>query len=142
MHKFDVAPGLNDLTGDLVAEDKPCRRRGTAPHHVLVAPADIGAHHFEYHAVVAPAVAQSKNWEIDGLQLDLARLNVCNTPRLLSTTPPSLVLGRPRSPLLFGEPVVGVLWPEVLQYHQRFSLARVRYPNSGLSGLLGHKELI
>ena len=96
-HKLDVAPGLDDLARDLVAENEPSRCRGTAPHHVLVAPADIGAHHFEDHAVVAAAAVQCKNRELDGLQFDLARFNVGNTSVVFHSTPQSLILGYPSS---------------------------------------------
>jgi hypothetical protein len=44
----------------------PAGRRSTAPHHVLVAPADIGAHDLEDHAVVAATVAQGQDREING----------------------------------------------------------------------------
>ena len=55
LYKLDVTPRLDDLSGDLVTEDEPGRCRGTAPHHVLVAPANVGAHDLEDDAVVAAA---------------------------------------------------------------------------------------
>jgi hypothetical protein len=54
------------------------RRRAT-PHHVLVAPTDVGTHHLEDHAVVAAARAEGKLGEVDRPELDLSRLNVGNT---------------------------------------------------------------
>src|SRR5207248_8712982 len=40
--EFDVASGLDDFAGDLMAENQTLRRSRTPPDHVLIAPADVG----------------------------------------------------------------------------------------------------
>ena len=43
LDELDVAAGLDDLAGDLMAENQSVRRGRAAAHHVLVAAADIGS---------------------------------------------------------------------------------------------------
>ena len=78
LHKLNVPACFHDLTGDLVTEYEARRCGGTAPNHVLVAPANIGAHNPEDHTVVTTTVPESKYREIDRLELDLSGGDVRN----------------------------------------------------------------
>ncbi len=65
LYELDVAAGFDNLAGDFVPEHQTGRRRGAASHHVLVAPADIGAHDLEDDTMVAAPVAQRQDREIN-----------------------------------------------------------------------------
>src|SRR5581483_3658909 len=79
LDELDIPARLHHLAGDLVAEHQPGGSRGPAPHHVLVAPTDVGGDDLEDDAVIAAPVPQRQFGEVDGLDLDLARLDVCNS---------------------------------------------------------------
>ena len=49
---LDVGALLDDLAGDLVAENHAARGRGAATHHVLIGAADVGRDHFEDDGVL------------------------------------------------------------------------------------------
>ena len=77
--ELHVAPGFDDLAGDLVAEHQPVRRGGAAADHVLVAAADVGGDDFENDAVLAFARAQREFRKVDGLYLHLARSHISDS---------------------------------------------------------------
>src|SRR5690606_22946742 len=88
LDELDVRPGLDDLTGDLVAQHEVGRRGGAAPDHVLVRAADVGGDGLEDDAVRhlpsdvrrvdARAVLQLEGGVVGLDDLDLARALVRN----------------------------------------------------------------
>src|ERR1019366_6773364 len=75
--ELHVASRFDNLAGDLMSEDEPWLGRRPSPHHVPITPADIGAHDFQNHAVIAPltpGIDQLR--KIDAAHLDFAGPNV------------------------------------------------------------------
>src|SRR5207244_834255 len=83
---LDIAPDLDHLARDLVAEDQAIWRGGPAPDHVLVRAADVGGDDLEDDAVLTLAtdvlgidarpVLEHQLGIVDGLDLDLAWTHV------------------------------------------------------------------
>src|SRR6185503_2093891 len=88
LDELDPGPGLDDLAGDLVAEDQPVGRGGAATDHVLVGAADVRRDDLEDRRVGqlpadvvrvdARAVLHLEAREVDVLHLDLAGAHVCD----------------------------------------------------------------
>jgi hypothetical protein len=73
LEHLDIDALLDDLAGDLVAENKPRHRRGAAAHHMLVRSADIGRDHLQDHAMLDPAPVGGLELRIiDVMDFDLA----------------------------------------------------------------------
>src|SRR5439155_17834936 len=83
---LDIAPDLDHLAGDLVAEDQALWCGGPAPDHVLVRAADVGGDDLQDDAVLTLAadvlgvdawpVLEHQFGVVDGLDLNLARTDV------------------------------------------------------------------
>src|SRR6266566_302426 len=83
---LDIAPDLDHLAGDLVAEDQALRRRGPTPDHVLVRAADVSGDDLQDDPVLALsadvlwvdawAVLEHQLGIVDGLDLDFPRTHV------------------------------------------------------------------
>ena len=91
--ELDVTSGLNHLTRNFVPENEPVRSGCPAPHHVLVAAANIRRNDLENRAVLALTVAKGQFRKVDGLHLDVTCPHVGDTSiRSHNSFPPPEIL--------------------------------------------------
>src|SRR5271155_1139961 len=76
-NKLNIAPGFDDLAGNLVPKNQPGLRGRPSSHHMLITAANVGAHDFQNHAVVtlfAPRIDQLR--KVDAAYLHFAGADV------------------------------------------------------------------
>jgi hypothetical protein len=73
---LDVGADLDDLAGDLMAEDETGRGGGAAADHVLVAPADVGGDRFDDRPVPDLAPDVGRRYPRALLELELGIVGV------------------------------------------------------------------
>src|ERR1019366_3007722 len=79
VQKLHIAALLDDLAGNLVAQDHTRGSRRPAANHMLVAPADVRAHQLQDHAMFAFARPQRQFGKLDRPNFDFSRSYVYNS---------------------------------------------------------------
>src|SRR5262249_2564537 len=79
-NEFHIASGFDDLTCNLMSQNQSFGRRRSAPHHVLIASADVGRNDLEDYSVLALPVSKGQFGEVDTLHFYQSHAHVGHAP--------------------------------------------------------------